>query len=149
MNVEPKIWNSNTNGTQIHVFLNGQAKCGSADKQNVSPMHTRSDGMVFVEDTPGLSFCQTCETSFLSAERKVAARKARTAIKMGAPVSQDITETAYRTLQAMSLTPETADYDATSRTWSFTVTPEQFKSIVIALNSDRARKIGLSLAAGC
>ena len=83
--VEPKIWNSNVSHSRIHVFLNGHAKCGSSDKQNVSPMHTRSDGQVFVEDTPGLTFCEDCEAAFLAAEKNMAARKARMVARTGAP----------------------------------------------------------------
>lgn len=83
MNIEPKVWNSNTKGTQIHVFLNGTAKCGSGDKQGRSPMHTRSDGQVFAEDTRGLSFCKACEKNFIAAEKKMAVKRARMIAKTG------------------------------------------------------------------
>lgn len=87
MNVQPKIWNSNSTNTRIHVFLNGQARCGSNDKQNKSPMHTRTDGVVFAEDSAKLTFCTTCEKDFLAAEKRMAAKRAKMIAKTGTPVT--------------------------------------------------------------
>ena len=85
MNTEPKVWNTDLAHKQIHVFLNGRAKCGSNAKQGRSPMHTRSDGVIFVEDTKGLTFCESCEKAFIAAEKRMATKRAKMIAKTGVP----------------------------------------------------------------
>lgn len=102
MNVQGKVWNTTRTGFKVHAFKDGHAECRSSIKEGVAPAHTHQTARRWVLDTPGLSFCASCEYVVRLQDQVQASAEENAAAEQATPAPVQVA----RVTTTVNVTPE-------------------------------------------